>query len=102
MNDDRRLGIEVLADGQRTTHDVDAGPVVAVNAIEHVARSGKCGRLEAVFLRLRCEHCHAEKLVAFGCKKRGLVERDSEYAWLSADDAGFGPLDWNSQHFVDT
>ncbi len=31
----------------------------------------KCGRLEAGFLRLRCEHCHAEKLMAFSCKKRG-------------------------------
>jgi ribosomal protein S27E len=31
----------------------------------------KCGRLEKGFLRVRCEHCHAEKLVAFSCKKRG-------------------------------
>ncbi len=31
----------------------------------------KCGRLEEGFLRLRCEHWHAEKLVAFSCKKRG-------------------------------
>ena len=31
----------------------------------------KCGRLEEGFLRLRCEDCHAEKLVAFSCKKRG-------------------------------
>ncbi len=31
----------------------------------------KCGRLEEGFLRVRCEHCHAEKLVAFSCKKRG-------------------------------
>jgi ribosomal protein S27E len=31
----------------------------------------KCGRLEEGFLRLRCESCHAEKLVAFSCKKRG-------------------------------
>ena len=31
----------------------------------------KCGRLEEGFLRLRCEHCHADKLVAFSCKKRG-------------------------------
>ena len=31
----------------------------------------KCDRLEEGFLRLRCEHCHAEKLVAFSCKKRG-------------------------------
>jgi ribosomal protein S27E len=31
----------------------------------------KCGRLEEGFLRVRCEQCHAEKLVAFSCKKRG-------------------------------
>ncbi|MBK6673376.1 MAG: transposase zinc-binding domain-containing protein, partial [Proteobacteria bacterium] len=31
----------------------------------------KCGRLEEGFLRVRCERCHAEKLVAFSCKKRG-------------------------------
>lgn len=31
----------------------------------------KCGRLEEGFLRLRCNDCHAEKLVAFSCKKRG-------------------------------
>jgi ribosomal protein S27E len=31
----------------------------------------RCGRLEEGFLRVRCEGCHAEKLVAFSCKKRG-------------------------------
>ena len=31
----------------------------------------KCGRLEEALLRVRCETCHAEKLVAFSCKKRG-------------------------------
>lgn len=31
----------------------------------------KCGRLEHGFLRLRCEGCHAERLVAFSCKRRG-------------------------------
>lgn len=41
----------------------------------HVAREFedylKCGRLEHGFLRVRCETCHAEKLVAFSCKRRG-------------------------------
>lgn len=52
----------------------------------HLARSGrtlprfvrrefeeylKCGRLEFGFLRVRCTECHAEKLVAFSCKRRG-------------------------------
>jgi ribosomal protein S27E len=31
----------------------------------------KCGRLEHGFLRVRCEACQAEKLVAFSCKRRG-------------------------------
>ncbi len=31
----------------------------------------KCGRLEEGFLRVRCEGCRAEKLVAFSRKKRG-------------------------------
>ena len=31
----------------------------------------KCGRLEHGFLRVRCESCRAEHLVAFSCKRRG-------------------------------
>jgi ribosomal protein S27E len=31
----------------------------------------KCGRLEHGFLRVRCDSCHAEQLVAFSCKRRG-------------------------------
>jgi ribosomal protein S27E len=31
----------------------------------------KCGRLEEGFRRVRCEQCHAEKLVAFSCKRHG-------------------------------
>ena len=27
----------------------------------------KCGRLEHGFLRVRCDSCHAERLVAFSC-----------------------------------
>jgi len=51
----------------------------------------KCGRLEEGFLRLRCEPCHAEKLVAFSCKKRGFcpscgARRMAETAALLADE----------------
>ena len=50
----------------------------------------KCGRLGEGFLRVRCEHCHAEKLVAFSCKKRGFcpscgARRMAETAALLAD-----------------
>ena len=31
----------------------------------------KCGRLEHGFLRVQCNNCHAEHLVAFSCKRRG-------------------------------
>ena len=31
----------------------------------------RCGVLDHGFLRVACEHCHAERLVAFSCKKRG-------------------------------
>ena len=31
----------------------------------------RCGILAYGFLRLRCEDCHHEKLLAFSCKKRG-------------------------------
>jgi ribosomal protein S27E len=32
----------------------------------------RCGVLDHGFLRVVCEQCHAERLVAFSCKKRGL------------------------------
>ncbi len=35
----------------------------------------KCGRLEHGFLRVRCDKCHFERLVAFSCKKRGLLSQ---------------------------
>lgn len=31
----------------------------------------RCGRLEHGFLRVHCDTCHAEHLVAFSCKRRG-------------------------------
>ena len=34
----------------------------------------KCGRLEHGFLRVRCDTCHFERLVAFSCKKRGYAK----------------------------
>lgn len=30
----------------------------------------KCGRLEYGFLRMRCEACQTEHLIAFSCKRR--------------------------------
>jgi len=51
----------------------------------------KCGRLEEGFLRVRCGSCHADKRVAFCCKKRGFcpscgARRMAETAALLADE----------------
>lgn len=45
----------------------------------------KCGRLEHGFLRVRCEDCHAERLVAFSCKRQGFCS--SCGAWRMAKSA---------------
>lgn len=51
----------------------------------------KCGRLEHGFLRVRCESCCAEHLVAFSCKRRGFcpscgARRMAESAALLVDE----------------
>lgn len=50
----------------------------------------RCGRLEHGFLRVRCEQCRVETLVAFSCKRRGFcpscgARRMVESATLLAD-----------------
>jgi ribosomal protein S27E len=50
----------------------------------------KCGRLEHGFMRVRCENCHVERLVAFSCKRRGFcpscgARRMAESAALLVD-----------------
>ena len=37
----------------------------------------KCGRLEYVFLRVRCEDRHHEHLIVFNCKRRGFCSSGS-------------------------
>jgi ribosomal protein S27E len=51
----------------------------------------KCGRLEHGFLRVCCEDCKHERLVAFSCKRRGFcpscgARRMVESAALLVDD----------------
>lgn len=51
----------------------------------------KCGRLEHGFVRVRCDTCHAEHLVAFSCKRRGFcpscgARRMAESAALLVDE----------------
>ena len=50
-----------------------------------------CGRLEHGFLRVRCDDCRAERLVAFSCKRRGFcpscgARRMAEAAALLVDE----------------
>ena len=51
----------------------------------------KCGRLEYGFLRLRCDTCKQERLLAFSCKRRGFcpscgARRMAESAALLVDE----------------
>jgi len=51
----------------------------------------QCGRREHGFLRVRCDSCHTEHLVAFSCKRRGFcpscgARRMAESAALLVDD----------------
>lgn len=51
----------------------------------------QCGRLEPGFLRVRCDTCHDEQLVAFNCKRRGFcrscgARRMAESAALLVDE----------------
>jgi hypothetical protein len=51
----------------------------------------KCGGLQHGFLRVRCDSCHAEHLVAFSCKRRGFcpscgARRMAESATLLVDE----------------
>lgn len=55
----------------------------------------KCGRLEHGFLRVVCDDCKQEKLLAFSCKKRGFcpscgARRMAESAKLLVDDVLHG------------
>ena len=38
----------------------------------------RCGVLDHGFLRVVCEECHAERLVAFSCKKRGFETKKGQ------------------------
>lgn len=51
----------------------------------------RCGRLEHDFLRVRCERCRVDRLVAFSCKRRGFcpsrgAQRMAESAALLVDE----------------
>jgi hypothetical protein len=51
-------------------HLAAQGTVLSGNVEREFEDYLKCGRLEHGFLRVCCDSCHAEHLVAFGCKRR--------------------------------
>lgn len=66
-----------------------AGPAAAVQ--REFEDYLKCSRLEHGFLRVHCESCHAERLVAFSCKRSGFcpscgARRMAESAALLVDE----------------
>jgi ribosomal protein S27E len=72
-------------------HLAEQGKVLPGYVQQEFAVFLKCGRLEHGFLRVRCETCHLERLVAFSCKRRGFcpscgARRMAETAALLADE----------------
>ena len=47
------------------------GEALPYHVLKEFYKFLKCGRLEHGFLRVVCDDCHHEKLVAFSCKRRG-------------------------------
>ena len=52
-------------------HLADQGKQLPAYVVEEFEAFMACGRLDQGFLRVQCEACHAERLVAFSCKRRG-------------------------------
>lgn len=76
---------------QRRARAMELGIIPADHVYREFEAYLKCGRLEHGFLRVRCDTCHFERLVAFSCKKRGFcpscgARRMAETAALLADD----------------
>ena len=74
-----------------TAHVVEQGGELPAYVRREFEDYLKCGRLEHGFLRVRCESCHAEHLVAFSCKRRGFcpscgARRMAESAALLVDE----------------
>jgi hypothetical protein len=60
-----------------TAHLAEQGRVLPAYVQREFDDYLKCGRLEHGFLRVRCESCHAEHLVAFSCTKSRRFRRTS-------------------------
>ena len=67
------------------------GKALPYHVLKEFDKFLKCGRLEHGFLRVVCDDCHQEKLVAVSCKRRGFcpscgARRMAESAKLLVDD----------------
>ena len=79
----------------------DQGKSLPRHVEKEFAEFLKCGRLEHGFLRVICDDCKHEKLVAFSCKRRGFcpscgARRMAESAKLLVDDVlrGYPVRQW--------
>ena len=77
------------------------GKALPYHVIKEFEEFLKCGRLEHGFLRIVCDDCKHEKLVAFSCKRRGFcpsfgARRMAESAKLLVDDVlqGYPVRQW--------
>jgi len=73
------------------SHLSEAGSFLPRHVTRELEECLECGRLEHGFLRVRCDDCHHEHLVAFSCKRRGFcpscsARRMAETAALLVDD----------------
>ena len=73
------------------SHLSEAGSFLPRHVTREFDEYLECGQLEHGFLRVRCEDCHHEHLVAFSCKRRGFcpscgARRMAETAALLVDD----------------
>lgn len=86
-----RASPHVSTIGATSTHLAERGTALPGYVQREFEDYLKCGRLEHGFLRVRCESCHAEHLVAFSCKRRGFcpccgARRMAESAALLVDE----------------
>ena len=68
-------------------HLAEAGKQLPAHVRQAFEGYLQCGRLEHGFIRLRCDTCRAEHLLAFSCKRRGFCP--SCGAWSMADGAAW-------------
>jgi len=61
----------------------------------------RCGRLEHGFIRVKCDGCRHEHLVAFSCKRRGFYQPQGDCTktgatnievWIEHGDVSWSPI----------